>query len=377
MSTKNIFWLAGENSGDLHASIVLQKIQQLHPDWQNLGVGGPLMQKYGFQPLFSFARFSVMGFVEVLKHLSFFLNVEHQIKEKFLSAPPDLVVLVDYPGLNMRIARLAKKLNIPVLYFISPQFWAWKYKRIFKLKKFTDRIAYILPFEQQYFEKHAVKASYVGHPIAEEITLKLDKSEFAAKYNLNTSKTWLGFLPGSRDNEIKKMLPVYLQTMTKFDPTKFEFLLSQATSVSAKLFDYLLQQTKVKPVIIPEDRYEMMKHADFMVATSGTATIETGYLGTPFLLAYKTSNLSYQLGKHFIKIGRIGLPNIILDEDLIPELIQSEVNCTNLAKQIGHFLENPAEYERLKTGLRRLHELLEKKTTSEEVSKIIMELVNE
>ncbi len=377
MIQKRIFWLAGEKSGDLHASIVLQKLTELKPDWQNFGIGGPHMQESGFGPIFPFERFSVMGFGEVLRHLRFFLKVENEIENIFQSYPPDLIVLVDYPGLNMRIARLAKKYSIPVLYYISPQFWAWKYKRIFKLKKFTAQIAYILPFEKQYFQKHKVKATYVGHPIAEEIEIKLGKKDFARKYNLDLNKKWLGFLPGSRDNEIRKMLPEYLKAMNRFNLSDYEFLLSKATSVDNDNFKSLLRKGKLHPTIVEDDRYEMMKHADFMVVTSGTATIETAYLGTPFLIAYKTSCLSYQLAKRFIKIGRIGLPNIVLDQDLIPELIQRQVTGENIAAEIDGILNSKEEYGRMQEALKRLHDLLEKKTTSKEVTKLIMELVYE
>lgn len=375
---KRIFWLAGENSGDLHASLVLQELTKRNPDWQNFGIGGSEMQKYGFLSLFPFERFSVMGFWEVLKHISFFMKVERSIKFSFQKNPPDLVVLVDYPGLNMLIAKIASKLNIPVLYFISPQFWAWKYNRIFKMKKYTKEIAFILPFEEKYFIKHCVNASYVGHPIAEEIQIKLTKKQFAEKFKLDTKKTWLGFLPGSRDNEINKMLPVYLQTIKEFDLDKFEFLISKANSVSDILFSIILLKNKnVHLKIIDSDRYEMMKHCDMLVVTSGTATIETAYIGTPFIIVYKTSKISYQLGKRFIKIDRIGLPNIVLDKSVVPELIQSEVNAVNIAANMKNILHSELEYKRIVDDLRNLHEILGSRSVSNEVSNIIEELVNE
>ena len=174
---KKIFWIAGEKSGDLHSSIVLKELQLQNKEYQHVGIGGPLMRKFGLKPMFPFDRFAVMGFIEVVKHLFFFVNVEKKIRQLFRENPPDLVVLVDYPGLNMRIAQQASKLGIPVLYFISPQFWAWKFKRIFKLKKLTDHLAYILPFEGKYFDKFGVKSTYVGHPIAQEIEIKINKKD--------------------------------------------------------------------------------------------------------------------------------------------------------------------------------------------------------
>jgi len=373
---KKIFWIAGENSGDLHASLVLQELTKRHPDWDNFGVGGPGMVQFGFRSLFPFERFSVMGFWEVLKHLSFFLKVERSIKKSFLQNRPDLVVLVDYPGLNMRIAKLATELKIPVLYFISPQFWAWKYKRIFKMKKYTKHIAYILPFEEKYFRKHNVKSTYVGHPIAEEIEIKLNKKKFAVKYDLDPNKIWLGFLPGSRDNEIKKMLPEYLATIKEFDFQKHEFIISKTSTVSNKLFNDILQNEK-NLKIIESDRYEMMRHCDLLVVTSGTATIETAFIGTPFVIVYKTSRVTYQLGKHFIKINRIGLPNIILNKSVVPELIQNQVNAANLSENMKNILHSDPEYQQISKDLENLHEKLGSRSVRKEVSNIIEELINE
>ena len=169
--SKKIFWLAGENSGDIHSAKILQKLNSCHNDIYNFGIGGNNMKKQNFHPIFPFDKFAVMGFVEVLKHIFFFAKVYRKIKSIFKNNKPDLVILVDYPGFNMKIAKLANSFKIPVLYFISPQFWAWKQKRIFQLKKFTDEIAYILPFEGEFFQKENIKATYVGHPIAEEIEI--------------------------------------------------------------------------------------------------------------------------------------------------------------------------------------------------------------
>ena len=375
---KRIFWLAGENSGDLHASLVLQEIAKRHPDWENFGIGGACMQNYGFRSLFPFERFAVMGFAEVVKHLAFFLKVEKYMRNYFRQNPPDLVVLVDYPGLNMRIAKIASNLKIPVLYFISPQFWAWKFQRIFQMKKYTDHIAFILPFEAEYFQNYKIPATYVGHPIAEEIELSLDKAQFAREYNLDLKKIWLGFLPGSRQHEIKKILPEFLKTMIEFDSQKYEFLLSRASSVSPEILaEYLRKHPGAKPKIIELHRYEMMKHCALLVVTSGTATIETAYVGTPFIIVYKTGRISYQLGKRFIKIDRIGLPNIVLKKSIVPELIQKDVNPVSIAGNISRILDSDMEYRRISDDLKNLHEILGSKSVSNEVCNLIERMLNE
>ncbi|MFO7895299.1 MAG: lipid-A-disaccharide synthase, partial [Candidatus Cloacimonadales bacterium] len=209
---KKIFWLAGEKSGDLHAAEVMQALNR-RADYLHFGIGGEKMQAAGLQTEFDFSRFNVMGFSEVVQHLRFFSQVEKRVKTILSENPPELLVLVDYPGLNMRIAEFAKKQGIKVLYYICPQFWAWKKKRIFKLQKFTDHICYILPFEGEYFQKLDIPATYVGHPIAEEITLQISKVDFAQKYDLDNDKAWIGFFPGSRNAEIERILPEYIQAI--------------------------------------------------------------------------------------------------------------------------------------------------------------------
>lgn len=371
-----IFWLAGENSGDLHASLVMRSINASLPRVEHLGIGGSRMQEQGLKPLFPFARFNVMGFVEVLGHLGFFLKVQRRIKRLFQEQRPDLAILVDYPGLNLRVAFMADELRIPVLYFISPQFWAWKHKRVHQLRANVRHVACILPFEQDLLEIHNVTATYVGHPIAEEVHYELSREEFARFYSLDPRKQWLGFLPGSRDGEIRRMLPVFLQAAKLFAPERFEFLFSKARTVSHPLFMDLLQSSGLpKAQIIDGYRYEMMKYADFLISTSGTATLEAAYIGTPLLIGYKASPISYQLGKYFIRIQRIGLPNIVLDQDLLPELIQNELTPTRIKATALEILDDPARLQAIRQELSRLRSILAEKTTSVEMLRIVKGLL--
>ncbi|MCF7912572.1 MAG: lipid-A-disaccharide synthase [Candidatus Cloacimonetes bacterium] len=374
---KKIFWLVGEKSGDLHAASVLKYCRSIHPDWEHFGVGGKLMQAEGFHSLFHFNRFNVMGFVEVLKHLNFFAKVENDIEVIFSKQKPDAVVLVDYPGLNMRIAKLAKKHQIKVLYYICPQFWAWKKHRIYQLRDYSDAIGYILPFEGEYFADSNILATYTGHPISEEISVNSSRAEFAAEYDLDNQKKWLAFFPGSRDNEIKKLLPVFLKAMRLLLAENCQFLLSRTDTVSTEIFDKYIREIPVQGLkIIEGSNYELMKHADFVCAKSGTTTLETAFLGTPLILCYKTNWLSYLLGRYFVKIKWIGLPNIILNKNLIPELIQSQANALGISTKIKYYLDNRSVYKSMQTELAYLHELLGKKSASKEVTLLLESLVN-
>ena len=371
-----IFWLAGENSADIHSSIVMKSLNSGIPGVRHIGIGGPLMQTEGLLPLFPFASFNVMGFVEVAGHLGFFWKVERQLKRFFQEEKPDLAILVDYPGFNLRIAKMADDLGIPVLYYICPQFWAWKHKRVYKLKENVRHIACILPFEPELLEMHNISATYVGHPIAEEIKFELDRESFAHFYGINAKKQWLGFLPGSRDNEVKMMLPTFLEAAKMLDRNRFEILISKASTVSHSLFMSICESSGLSRIhIIDGHRYEMMKYADYLVSTSGTATLEAAYIGTPLTICYKAAPLSYLIGRKLVRIKRIGLPNIVLDKDLLPELIQKDCNSVNIVRTILENLDNPDKIAVTKKELSQLKFLLGERKTSLEMLNLVKKML--
>ncbi len=334
------------------------------------------MQAEGLKPLFAFGRFAVMGFVEVIKHLGFFMKVQRKIRKHFIEDRPDLVVLVDYPGLNMRIANLADNLRIPVLYYICPQFWAWKHERVFKLKASVRHVACILPFEKELLDIHNVTCSYVGHPIAEEIVIEQDRASFAAFFGLDTTKKWLGFLPGSRDTEIKRMLPVFLKSAALFPSTEYEFLFSKSRGVDHRLYMSIIESVpNVRANIIDGYTYEMMRHSHFLISTSGTATLEAAYIGTPLLIGYKASFGSYLIARHFIRVTRIGLPNIVLDEDVLQELVQKDLTPQRIFEKVAVLMASPERLEDIKLKLAKLQDLLSDRKPSVEMPALIRKLL--
>ncbi len=374
--TKTIFWLAGENSGDLHASLVMRKLNTEIPFIRHIGIGGNRMRAEGLEQIFPFERFAVMGFVEVIQHLFFFLKVEKTVKKLLYKEKPDLVVLVDYPGLNLRVARMADDAKIDVLYFIAPQFWAWKHNRVYQLRAHTRHVACILPFEPELLQIHNITSTYVGHPIAEEVDIEMDRNAFARFYGLDPDKQWLGFFPGSRNNEVEKLLPIYLETINKLDPSRYQFLFSKARSVSHQLYTQLIEQhARVQPFIIYGYNYEMMKYCECLVVKSGTTTLEAAFIGTPAIIVYIANSISYQIGRRFVKLDKIGLPNIILDKKVLPELIQAEVNPDNIVKHIERFLSDEELYTATRTELRRIHDLLGDRVASRETVKIIRSML--
>ena len=368
-----IFWLAGESSADLHSELVMKALNEKFGNLTHIGIGGPRMQRQGLKPIFPFDKFAVMGFVEVVKHLIFFFKVQIRLSKLFSTEKFDLAILVDYPGLNLRIAKMADEMRIPVLYFICPQFWAWKHNRVYQLRDSVRYVACILPFEEELLKIHNINCSYIGHPIAEEITFELDRDSFARFFGLDSSKKWIGFFPGSRNNEITKMLPVFLQAAKKWNQNEYQILFSKSHNVNHQLYMHLIEGQK-DIIIIDGYNYEMMKYCELLVCTSGTVTLEAAYIGTPLVICYKASYLSYLIGRKFVRIKRIGLPNIVLDSDLLPELIQGEMNPANIYKAGMQILTDSEMNTRIRKELFKLRAMLSNKHPSIEMPKIVRHL---
>ncbi|RLC46043.1 MAG: lipid-A-disaccharide synthase [Candidatus Cloacimonadota bacterium] len=374
---KNIFISVGESSGDIHAARIIFALQKKNTNLQFYGIGGKEMTKLGFNTLFPIQKFSVMGFVEVVKHLPFFKTVIKKIKLEFQERKPSLVILIDYPGLNFQIAKIAHKLNIPILYYITPQVWAWNKRRVYKIKKLVTKSAVIFPFEKELFQDIGIDVEFVGHPIVEEIEFKLSKEEFISKYNLRNDKKWLAFLPGSRNIEIKKILPQFVNTISVLSKRdKYQFLLSISDTVDKNIFLKIIDSIRGK-ISLVTDVYEMIKYSDVVISKSGTSTLQTGFIGTPLIIVYKTSFISYLIGRYFVKIKYIGLPNIMLGKSIVPELIQNNANPEQIIKEIDKIENDKIYREQMITELSRIRNLLGNKTASENVAHICLELINE
>jgi len=372
----NIFVLVGERSADIHTAEVLKRFAETEPHIQFWGIGGPKMQELGFETLYPFERFAVMGFAEVLQHGGFFYKVMSRIKQELILRKPNLVLLVDYPGLNLRIAKIAKQYGFSVLYYISPQIWAWKKNRIHKIIKYTDKIAIILPFEKKIYESMGGEAEFVGHPIVEEIDVKLSKQSFAEKYNLDTQKRWLGFIPGSRDIEIHRILPVMAETVQQLQGGPYEFLFSYVDTVSHSLYNSIISPIGDSVAVVKET-YELMQYSDLVVCKSGTSSLETAYIGTPLIAVYKTSWISYLIARWLVRVDMIALPNIIMGEKIVPELIQHHASTKEIVSEIQKILDNPYLYINMQNNLQKIKKRLGEKKASYRVAEIIHSFLNE
>jgi lipid-A-disaccharide synthase len=338
-----VLFSAGESSGDQHAAHMFQEMCTLCPNIQGMAMGGSKMRQAGIDIRFDSSGIGVIGLVEVLKHYGEIRRALKLMKTIVAEEKPDLLVCVDYKEFNLKLAQFAKRHGVKVLFYVSPQVWAWRPGRVVTYGKAIDMMAVIFPFETQYYEAENVPVRYVGHPSVDKVHPLRSKEEDFALFELDSSRPVVGILPGSRANEIKRMLPVMLQATELLvrDNPKLQFVLPQADSVSDLALQAYLDACPVTIKVIKQQTYDAIQCCDAIMTTSGTASLEIALLGVPMLIAYRLSPLTYWLGKLLVKIPFIGLPNIIAGRAIVKELIQDSVTAENLAAEILRLLEDP------------------------------------
>jgi len=362
--------IAGEASGDLHASNLMKALSENDDLAEFRFWGGDLMQAVGGTLVKHYRDLAFMGFTEVIMNLRTILNNIKFCKQDILKYQPNVIILVDYPGFNMRIAEFAKKNNISVHYYISPQIWAWKENRIKKIKRDVDQMYVILPFEKDFYEKkHNFPVHFVGHPLLDAIADRklINASQFCKENKLN-DKPIIALLPGSRQQEIKKMLSVMLKMVNKF--TDHQFVIAGAPSQNV---DFYKQFTKNENVSIVENKtYDLLSVSNAALVTSGTATLETALFKVPEVVCYKGGAISYQIGKRLVKnIKYIALVNLILDKEAVVELIQDDFNEVRLEDELFKILDHKNR-EKIFDAYYELEQKLGGKGASENTAKLII-----
>ncbi len=315
--------LAGEASGDLHGAALIRALKVADPEAEFRAWGGDRMEAAGAPLVKHYRDLAFMGFVEVVKHLGTILRNIRLAKEDITAYRPDVLILIDYPGFNMRIAKWAKERGIRVVYYISPQIWAWKEGRVKALRRDVDQMLVILPFEKDFYKKHDMDVAYVGHPLIGAIAAQKQKP---IDDSLRFEKPVIALLPGSRAQEIRQKLPLMLSVVRHFP--HHQFVVAAAPAQPLSLYEELVGDLPVE--IISGKTYEILQVATAALVTSGTATLETALFGVPQIVCYRGNPISYQLAKRLIKVKYISLVNLILDAPVVPELIQDALNETNL-----------------------------------------------
>lgn len=338
--------IAGEASGDLHASNLMKSILKKDADAEFRFWGGDLMaQVAGVSPVKHYKELAFMGFLEVAKNLRTILKNIKFCKEDLSSFQPDVLILVDYPGFNLRIAEFAKNLGIKVIYYISPQLWAWKEGRVEKIKNFVDEMLVILPFEKEFYRKHQVDAHFVGHPLLDAISdlPEIDIQQFKSENQLN-GKEIIALLPGSREQEVVKMLELMLSVRPFFK--EYQFVIAGAPSLPKEFYQKYVDENVH---FVSNKTYDLLRCSKAALVTSGTATLETALLNIPEVVCYRSSRISYEIGKRVVKnIKYISLVNLIMDKEIVTELIQKELNTENLVKELKLILEGASRQKMLK-----------------------------
>lgn len=337
--------IAGEASGDLHGANLIAALKKRDTRAKIRAWGGNLMKKQGATLVRHYRDLAFMGFVEVLLHLRTILKNLSFCKRDILKYKPDAIILIDYPGFNLKIAKFAHKHNIKVYYYISPQVWAWKKRRVYTIKEVVDKMLVILPFEKDFYDQYRVDAHFVGHPLLDELSRVkyINKTNFTRQNKLDSKKEIIALLPGSRKQEVMRMLEVMLKVVDKFP--NYQFVIGCAPSLPESFYRSLVGNKNVHLVF--NKTYQLLQVASAALVTSGTATLETALMYVPEVVCYKANKISYLIAKSLIKVKYISLVNLIMDKPVLKELIQNDLTPENVAQEVKCLLTNPKKQRQL------------------------------
>lgn len=365
--------IAGEASGDLHASNLIAELKKKDKNAEFRAWGGDLMRKQGAELVKHYRHMAFMGFVEVAVNLRKVLGNISECKADLLRYQPDVVILVDYPGFNFRIAEFAHRKGMKVCYYISPQVWAWKRHRVKKIRKYVDRMLVILPFEEPFYKEHGVNATFVGHPLLDELSkLKTpSRLHFIHRNDLSEKKEIIALLPGSRKQEVERMLGTMLKVIPHFP--QYQFVIAGAPSLDKSLYLKMIGNADVR--LVENQTYELLQNASAALVTSGTATLETALLSVPEVVCYKANRLSYVIAKNLIKVKYICLVNLVMDKEVVKELIQDDFKEAKLVKELELLLQDPKRQRRILDDLDMLKHKLGNEGASEKAAEVIINMV--
>jgi lipid-A-disaccharide synthase len=377
LNPKRILIISGEVSGDQHGAKLVSEALKIDPSLRFLGMGGEKMRQAGVDIIVDNKAMAVVGATEVLSHALPIFRAWQTLRKIIKRRLPDLVILIDYPGFNLQIARIAKKAGIKVLYYIGPQVWAWKQHRVHTIKQRVDKMLVVFPFEAALYERAGVPVEFVGHPLAGSVHPNMSKEQARAHFKIDAHAQIIGLLPGSRKGEISRLLPTILQAAQRLK-TQYPdmvFILPLAASLTqADIAPYLPAIDLLPLYIIRGHFYDALQLCDAAIVTSGTATLETALLGIPMVIVYKTTALTYFLAKRIIKIPYIGLCNIVAQRLIVKELIQHEANPVNISDEISHILNDRLYRENMQHELLKLKEKLGKGGGSTQAAKAVIAL---
>jgi lipid-A-disaccharide synthase len=338
---KEIMLVVGEASGDVHGARLVDAIHKKDPQIKIFGVAGEQLQRTNFEPLFSVAQLTGMGLIELAGNLKNLWRAYRLLRDALKRRRPNLLILIDFPEFNLRLARLAKSLGIPVLYYISPQIWAWRQGRVKQVARWVDHMAVVFPFEEEFYARHGVKVTFVGHPLLNTVQSRQNRESVLTKIGLDPAKPSIAFLPGSRRGEVDFHLPVMRDAAVQLHGERnTQFFCVRASTIDGAKLECALRHPALRIPIVDEDRYDALHAAELVWTASGTATLETALLGTPMIVIYRLSWLTYWLARLLVRVDHVAIVNLLAGERLVPELIQAEANPARLVAESKTLLDD-------------------------------------
>jgi len=370
--------ITGEVSGDLIGASLIRELKKLDAELTIFGIGGDRMCEQGMNILYHINKMAFLGFTEVVRHLPFIKKVQAGLLAVVKKEEIKNVVLIDYPGFNLNIAKYFKKNRIKIIYYISPQLWAWGSGRMKKIKRLVNKMLVVFLFEEKLYKSNNVDVEFVGHPLIDRINEYqfLSKEELFSKFNLDGSKELLLLMPGSRKHEVEKLFPQIIKAANKLaDEFNLQIAIACSSNIDENLFYELSGHSDFK--VITGYTYDLMKYAKFGIIKSGTSTLEAGYFALPMIIVYKISGLTYLIVKKLIKVSKIGMVNILLDDNVVPELIQNDVSERKIYDAGEKILSDKEYYNSVKLKLNMVKDKLGNEGASARAAKQIYALMNE
>jgi len=343
-----IFLSAGEASGDMYGAGLMQALREelrqsgRAQDAEFFGVGGEAMRAAGCDLVVNAHEIAVVGLAEVVRHLPRIYGLFNKTVREVERRRPDVAVLIDFPDFNLRLARRLHRRGIPVVYYVSPQLWAWRSSRVESIRKYVRKMLVIFPFETKFYAEHGVDAQFVGHPLADVAPSVIARDEFAHSYGLDTSRTWIALLPGSRQGEVSRIFPTLLEAAQLLGPDYVYIVPVASTLNEAWMRDFLPPDPKID-VVLTSDAPATLAHARAAAVASGTSTLQAALIGTPFVMVYRVAELSWKFGRPLVKVHRFAMPNLIAERDIVPELVQENLDPARVASEVRRLLPESNE----------------------------------
>ena len=370
--------VVGEASGDIHGAGLVDALWKRDPTLKIFGVAGERLQQTRFETLFSVSRLTGMGLVELAGNFKNLWQAYRLLRRALRERRPSLVVLIDFPEFNLRLAKLARQLALPVLYYVSPQVWAWRRQRVRQIERWVDRMAVVFPFEVPFYRQHGVDVSFVGHPLLEDIHVNESRETVLGRLSLDPAKPTIALLPGSRRREVEYHLPVMLQAAARLQrESAVQFLCVRAATVDPAMIEAELKRASVRIPMVEDNRYDAVNASDLAWVASGTATLEAALLLKPMIVVYRLAVLTYLIARWLVKVDHVAMVNLIADKRVVPELIQSEFNADRLIEESRLLLNDRERYRSVVDELSRLREKLGSPGAAERVADLAFSMMQQ